>query len=65
MNPGGIFDETYKVLAVENETLILQGIQSGDVLTINSALPGSFFSEKEYPVGQLVALSDPSTNLPN
>jgi len=62
MNPGEIFDETYRVLAVEDQTLILQGVQSGDVLTLNSALSGIPLSQEEFPVGQLVALSDPSTN---
>jgi len=65
MNRGEIFTETYRVLAVEDAVLVLQGVQSGDVLTINNAYPEVPLSKDDYPIGQLITLTDPGTNPPN
>jgi hypothetical protein len=61
MDKGEIFDERYRVIAVSDQNLVLQGEQSGKVLTINAADYGAPITEEEYPVGKLVALSDPGT----
>ena len=55
-----IFDETYRVIAVESQSLTIQGSVSGEVLTIVNPDPELPLREEDYPVGQLIALSDPS-----
>ena len=55
----GIFDETYRVVAVEEGSLTIRGVQSGETLTIVTPDAGSGFSIREYAPGQLIALSDP------
>ena len=60
-----IFDEAYRVLAVESQILTIQGVRSGEVLTIHTENPEFPLSAAEYPPGQLIALSDPSGALPN
>ena len=57
-------DENYRVVAVENQRLVIRGIRSGEVLIINVA-PEIPLTEKDYPPGKLIALSDPSTDIPN
>jgi hypothetical protein len=54
-----IFDEQYRVVAVESQCLIIRGIQSGNVLTINAGHESSI-SQEEYPIGKLIVLTDPS-----
>jgi hypothetical protein len=57
-----IFDEKYRVVGIESDRLLLRGIHSGEVLTIvnpESAIP---LSEDDYPVGKLIALTDPSAS---
>lgn len=51
-----IFDEEYRVVAVERQSLIIRGVRTGKVLTINPAVP---VTAADYPPGKLVALSDP------
>jgi hypothetical protein len=58
-----IFDEQYRVLAVESQSLTIQGVRSGEVLTIVNQTPGVALSPAEYPPGKLIELSDP-TNRP-
>ena len=58
-----IFDEQYRVLAVESQSLTIQGVRSGQVLTIVNQTPGVALSPAEYPPGKLIELSDP-TNRP-
>jgi len=60
-----IFDEAYRVLAVESQRLTIQGVRSGEVLTIQTENPEFPLSAAEYPPGQLIALTDPSGALPN
>ena len=60
-----IFDENYRVVGLENDRLLVRGVLSGDVLTIFNHEPETPLSQEEYPVGKLIALSDPSNRLPN
>jgi hypothetical protein len=60
-----IFDEKYRVVGIEENRLMVRGIQTGDLLTIINPQPELPLSEKEYPVGKLIALSDPSISLHN
>ncbi len=56
-----IFDENYRVVAVEGHRLVITGVLSGNVLTINTDAEGLPLHEEDFPVGTLIALSDPST----
>jgi len=58
-----LFEERYRVVAVESDRLTVRGITSGTVLTIVNPQPESPLTEEEYPPGKLIALSDP-TNAP-
>lgn len=60
-----IFDEEYRVLAVESERLTIQGVRSGQVLTIVTQNPEAPLTAAEYPPGKLITLSDPSGSAPN
>ena len=51
-----IFDEQYRVVAIEGDHLVIRGVLSGDVLTIVNPQPGAPLTEKEYPPGKLIAL---------
>ena len=54
-----IFDEKYRVLAVERQSLTVQGIQSGEVLKIVTTHPERPLTAAEYPPGKLIELTDP------
>jgi hypothetical protein len=54
-----IFDEHYRVLAVESQSLTVQGVRTGNVLTIVNQTPGIALTPADYPPGRLIALSDP------
>jgi hypothetical protein len=56
-----VFDEKYRVVGVENDRLLLRGVHSGDVLTIVNSEPEIPLTQKEYPLGKLIALTDPSS----
>lgn len=56
-----IFDDTYRVIAVDEGSLTIRGLRSGETLTIVTPDAGSRFSASEYPPGLLIALSDPLT----
>lgn len=56
-----IFDEKYRVVGVEQDRLLLRGVRSGDVLTVLNSAPDIPLTQEEYPVGKLIALSDPSS----
>ena len=60
VNHREIFDEEYRVVAVESQSLTIQGVRSGQVLTIVTENPEAPLTPAEYPPGQLIALSDPS-----
>jgi hypothetical protein len=55
-----IFDEQYRVVAVDNDRLMVRGVMSGELLTIVNPAPGTILNQIEYPVGKLIALTDPS-----
>ncbi|MGD0792944.1 MAG: hypothetical protein ABR920_14355 [Terriglobales bacterium] len=55
-----IFDEKYRVVAIEGDRLVIRGILSGDVLTIVNPEPETPLTPEEYPLGKLIALTDPS-----
>jgi hypothetical protein len=56
-----VFDEKYRVVGVESDRLLLRGVHSGDVLTIVNSEPEGPLTQEEYPLGKLIALSDPSS----
>jgi hypothetical protein len=56
---GAIFDEKYRVIAVESQCLTIRGVHSGKVLTIVNPDPETPLSAVEYPPGKLIALTDP------
>ena len=60
-----IFDETCRVVAVESQRLTIQGILSGEIMTIVNTAPDFPLTQEDYPVRHLIALSDPSTALHN
>jgi len=55
-----IFDEKYRVVAIEGDRLVIRGILSGDVLAIVNPEPETPLTPEEYPLGKLIALTDPS-----
>ena len=57
-----IFDQQYRVIAVEADRLLIRGISSGEVLTIINPEPETPLSQEDYPLGKLIALTDPSTS---
>ena len=56
MDNNAIFDERYRVIAIDEQNLILRGIRSGDVLTIVNADPENPLTAEDYPPGKLIAL---------
>jgi hypothetical protein len=61
----GLCNEKYRVVAVEAERLTIKGLITGTVLTIVNSDPAMPLSAEQYPLGKLVALSDPSASAPN
>jgi hypothetical protein len=55
-----IFDEQYRVIAIEGDRLLIRGVLSGDVLAIVNPEPETPLTPDEYPLGKLIALTDPS-----
>jgi hypothetical protein len=53
-----IFDEKYRVIALEDHRLTIRGVCSGTVLVVH-ADPDITLSQEDFPVGKLIALSDP------
>jgi hypothetical protein len=60
-----IFDQQYRVVAVEGDRLLVRGLVSGEVLTIVNPQPGTPLTAEDYPPGKLIVLSDPSTSPQN
>jgi len=60
-----LFNEDYRVLAVESQSLTIQGVRTGRVLTILNENPEIPLSSADYPPGKLIALSDPSARRAN
>ena len=59
------FSEEYRVVADEAERLTIKGIVTGTVLTITNSDPATPLTAEQYPLGKLIALSDPSASAPN
>ncbi len=55
-----IFDEKYRVVAIEGDRLLIRGVVSGDVLAIVNPEPETPLSQEDYPLGKLISLTDPS-----
>lgn len=55
-----IFDEKYRVVGLEHDRLLVRGVHSGDVLTIHNSECAIPLDPEEYPLGKLIALTDPS-----
>lgn len=56
-----IFEEQYRVVAVESDRLVIRGVLSGEMLTIINPEPQTPLTQEDYPPGKLIALTDPST----
>jgi hypothetical protein len=56
-----IFEERYRVVAVESDRLLVRGVLSGETLTIINPEPETPLTQADYPPGKLIALTDPST----
>jgi hypothetical protein len=56
-----IFDEKYRVVAIDGDRLVVRGVRSGEVLTIVNPEPEVPITAADYPPGKLIALTDPST----
>jgi hypothetical protein len=54
-----IFDEKYRVVAVEDQSLTIRGTLSGEILTIINPDPDTPLTAVDYPPGKLIALTDP------
>jgi hypothetical protein len=63
MNETAKFDKQYRVVAVDGQNLVVRGTLTGDLLTITNAVPDIPLTSKEFPVGKLIAVSVPSSNL--
>jgi hypothetical protein len=63
MDNQAIFGEKYRVIAIDDQNLVLQGIRTGDVLTIKNADPQNPLTEKDYPPGKIIVLNDPSKDV--
>lgn len=57
-----IFDQQYRVIAVQADRLLIRGVASGEVLTIINPEPEVPLNQDDYPPGKLIALSDPSSS---
>jgi len=55
-----IFDEQYRVVAIESDCLVVRGTRSGEILTIVNPIPATPLREEDFPPGRLIALSDPA-----
>lgn len=56
-----IFEEQYRVIAIESDRLVIRGTLSGEVLTIANHDPDTPLSPRDYPPGTLIALTNPAT----
>ncbi len=58
-----MFNEAFRVIAVDDQSLTLRGVNSGEIVTIHTADFASPFSAEDYPVGQLMSLTAPSIDV--
>ncbi len=61
MSRRSIFDEQYRVVAIEGDRLWIRGILSGNVIAIINPEIETPLTHDDYPLGKLIALTDPST----
>lgn len=59
-NAMSIFDEQYRVVAIDGDRLLIRGTLTGNVLTILNPEPQMPLTPEDYPQGKLIALTDPS-----
>jgi hypothetical protein len=57
-----IFDEQYRVVAIEGDRLFIRGILSGEVIAILNPEPETPLSTTDFPTGKLIALSNPAAD---
>jgi hypothetical protein len=55
-----VFDEKYRVVGIQGDRLLLRGVHSGAVLSILNSEPEIPLTQEEYPIGKLIALTDPA-----
>lgn len=58
-----LFTENYRVVGVESQRLLLRGVRSGETLTIINADPEIPLTEEDYPIGELISLTDQSSQV--
>lgn len=58
-----VFREQYRVVAVQADSILLRGTVTGDMVTVINGDPLAPIDPNEFPVGKLIALTDPSENL--
>lgn len=58
-----MFTEHYRVVGVESQRLVLKGVRSGETLTIINADPDKPLTEEDYPIGELISLTDESSHV--
>ena len=56
-----IFEEQYRIVAVDSDRLLVRGVVSGETLTIINPQPEIPLTQEDYPPGKLIVLTDPST----
>jgi hypothetical protein len=56
-----IFEEQYRVVAVESDRLLVRGVLSGEMLAIINPEFETPLTQEDYPPGKLIVLTDPST----
>lgn len=64
-NDANLFSERYRVIAVEAERLVINGIITGTALTIVNSDACIPLTSEEYPLGKLVVLSEPCASAPH
>jgi len=60
-----VFDQQYRVVAIEEDRLVIRGVLTGEVLTILNPESETPLTAKDYPPGKLIALTDPSQARPD
>lgn len=65
MNQTANFDESYRVIAVDDQNLVIRGTLTGDILMIANATPDFPLTSEEYPIGKLISLTIPTAGLPS
>lgn len=58
-----LFTEHYRVIEVESQRLLLKGVRTGETLTIINADPETPLTEEDYPIGELISLTDESSQV--